>query len=487
MTSRTRYGSEASSIRLSTKSDRRIWGQVTSPSVASGDYETGKGDAEGESSPSTFSRRDQILFIFALVYANFAEAACYSLQAPFFPKVAEQKGASPAVYGFIFGILEVTILLTSPIFGKLVAYISCNILMQFGLALSGLTIILFGFTIYLPSGWIFISVCFIIRIIDGLGVSANLTSSYSAMAKQFPDRIALVFGLLEVAFSLGSTLGPTLGGYLYEVGGYPFPFLVLGLILFFATFINYCCSPKIGTPEVRRPVALSTFLADFETIVDLLGICITFVNLGLINVLLEPHLRSFNLSPVTLGLVFVTEGLAYAISSPIMGWIVDLGVPPKVMNLICCPISFVGALFLGPIPLFHFEQEVWIIVVSLILIGIGEAGRALCGFVSMKKDTITRRGFLENIETYGLITSTFLSCTSVGFALGPSLGGIVMEASGTQVTTLLIVGTNVFMAILLTINLIYRAGRKSESDLNKLTESSMLLNNQNPSQQQLTS
>ena len=71
---------------------------------------------------------------------------------------------------------------------------------------------------------------------------------------------------------------------------------------------------------------MTTFLADFETIVDLLGICIAFTNLGLINVLLEPHLRVFNLTPINLGLIFVTEGLAYAIASPIIGYIVDLGV-----------------------------------------------------------------------------------------------------------------------------------------------------------------
>ena len=454
MTSRTRYGSEVSSIRLSTRSAPRYWGQ----SVASGDYEAIKGSQE----PGSYlTRRQQILFIFALCYANFAEAACYSLQAPFFPKVAEDKGASPAVYGFIYAVLEITILFTSPFFGKLVAYISCNILMQFGLAVSGLTIILFGFTIYLPSGPTFIIVCFIIRIIDGVGVSANLTSSYSAMASQFPEKIALVFGILEVAFSLGSTLGPTFGGFLYEVGGYSFPFMVLGFILFAATFINLYCAPKIDTPETRRPVSITTFLADFETLVDLLGICIAFMDLGLLNVILEPHIRRFNLRPFYLGLIFVTHGIAYAIFSPIIGWIVDQGVPPKVMNLICCPISLVGALFVGPIPLINIEPTVWTVVPSLAFIGIGEAGRALCGFVSIKKDTIHRRGFLENIETYGLITSTFLACTSVGFSIGPSIGGIVMEAYDTRVTTYVNVGTNIFMAIMLTICLVYRSYSKA--------------------------
>ncbi|XP_025017265.1 MFS-type transporter SLC18B1-like [Tetranychus urticae] len=442
--------------------------RITDEIISSDDYEASKGDSREDSNVSglsIFTRRDQVLFICALCYANFAEAACYSLQAPFFPRVAEEKGASPAVYGFIFSILEVTILFTSPIFGKLVAYISCNILMQFGLAVSGLTVILFGFTIYLPNGITFISVCFIIRIIDGIGVSANLTSSYSAMAKQFPERIALIFGLLEVAFSLGSTLGPTFGGLLYQIGGYRFPFLVLGLVLFSATFLNYYFAPKIDTPETRRPVAITTFLADFETLVDLIGICVAFTDLGLLNVILEPHVRQFNLGPIYLGLIFVTQSVSYAISSPIIGWIVDRGVSPKVMNLICCPITLIGALFVGPIPIINIEPKVWTIILSLVFIGIGEAGRALCGFVSIKKDTITRRGFFESIETYGLITSTFLSCTSVGYSIGPSVGGVLLGAYDARVTTYFMVATNIAMAILLIINLVYRyCSKSSEKD-----------------------
>ena len=75
-------------------------------------------------------------------------------------------------------------------------------------------------------------------------------------------------------------------------------------------------------------------MADFETLVDLMGICIAFMDLGLLNVLLEPHIRRFNLRPIYLGLIFVTQGLAYAIFSPIIGWIVDQGVSLYKLSLI---------------------------------------------------------------------------------------------------------------------------------------------------------
>lgn len=71
---------------------------------------------------STRYTRKQIYLLLVLMYANFWEASCYSLQAPFLPQIAQQKGVSATVYGFIFGILEFVILFTSPIFGLLVSY-----------------------------------------------------------------------------------------------------------------------------------------------------------------------------------------------------------------------------------------------------------------------------------------------------------------------------------------------------------------------------
>lgn len=64
--------------------------------------------------------KKQIFLLLTLMYTNFWEASCYSLQAPFLPQIAQEKGVSSMIYGLIFGILEFVILFTSPIFGMLV-------------------------------------------------------------------------------------------------------------------------------------------------------------------------------------------------------------------------------------------------------------------------------------------------------------------------------------------------------------------------------
>ena len=48
------------------------------------------------------------------------------------------------------------------------------------------------------------------------------------IAKEFPDNVATMFAILETFFGIGMILGPTIGGALYELGGFTLPFAVLG-------------------------------------------------------------------------------------------------------------------------------------------------------------------------------------------------------------------------------------------------------------------
>ena len=48
------------------------------------------------------------------------------------------------------------------------------------------------------------------------------------IAKEFPNNIAFMFALLETFFGVGMICGPTVGGALYELGGFTLPFATLG-------------------------------------------------------------------------------------------------------------------------------------------------------------------------------------------------------------------------------------------------------------------
>lgn len=105
---------------------------------------SGGGESDISSSRSSGFTRRQLLVLMAVAYGNFWIAACVSLQAPFFPAEAEDKGATPSQYGLVFGVYELVIVVISPLCGKLMGVISPNFLIQAGLMLTGVSTILFG-------------------------------------------------------------------------------------------------------------------------------------------------------------------------------------------------------------------------------------------------------------------------------------------------------------------------------------------------------
>ena len=68
----------------------------------------------------------------------------------------------------------------------------------------------------------------IFRIIEACGNSGFLTGSFSMIAKEFPENVATMFAILETFFGIGMIVGPTVGGALYEAGGFTLPFVSLG-------------------------------------------------------------------------------------------------------------------------------------------------------------------------------------------------------------------------------------------------------------------
>lgn len=99
----------------------------------------------------------------------------------------------------------------------------------------------------------FVAVSFTMRAFEGLGAAAIGLAANSYLLLLYPKRIAMMTGLLETVIGLGYAAGPTLGGLLFEAGGWITPFLCLAAIISLTaipTFI-WLLSPRLATLEVE--------------------------------------------------------------------------------------------------------------------------------------------------------------------------------------------------------------------------------------------
>ncbi|XP_053205515.1 MFS-type transporter SLC18B1-like [Panonychus citri] len=391
----------------------------------------------------------QILCLIALAYGNFCVAACVSLQAPFFPAECDNKGVSSQVYGLIFGIYELVILTASPIFGKMFAYVSPNFFLESGLFLAGITTVLFGILDRIADSLQFTVLAFSLRIFEGAGAAAFLTSCYTIMPLEFPDHISFLFALLETFFGLGLIVGPTVGGALFEVGGYITPFAVLGTCMILGSLVSIILLPKSGGVTQSKSPSVFAFLCDIGTLLDVLTIAGCLNLIGFNAATLEHHLRQFNLSPTKIGSIFIITGSVYALTNPLWGKLGEYKFDARWMSILGTAINIVGLLFMGPADFLPIEPQLWLVIVSLIIVGIGMAAKQVSAYIACLNDTINRRGYPNETSTYALVSATNFSSCSAGAFLGPSVGGYLLGTIGYRASTQVILGFEILTLILL--------------------------------------
>lgn len=374
----------------------------------------------------------QLLKIFIYVYGNFFLAACVSLQAPFFPREAEQKGASPTQYGLVFGAYELAIIFVSPLVGKLVGSSSPKMWIQLGLALTGLMTILFGFLDRAPNGAWFITLAFIIRILEGFGAASFTTPSYTATAEEFPNDQATILSILETAFGLGLICGPTIGGWLYEIGSYVLPFLALGSFLILGALINFAvCYGQDSIPHdaKQRQAGYLKILFSPGIILDALCVVTSLNFIGYNAATLEPHLRQFDLSVMSVGFIFVITGAIYALTTPIWGRLCKR-FDTRAMCLAGCGLCLCGFTIIGPLPTINTQPSLALIIPALVLIGLGTGIKLVAALVGSFSYSIKELGMPDNKSTFGVCSSIYHTATSVGAFIGPSVGGVMLDTFG---------------------------------------------------------
>ncbi|KAM7307262.1 hypothetical protein ISCGN_010898 [Ixodes scapularis] len=236
--------------------------------------------------------RNQKLTLFCLCLVNFTSYLSYSVIAPFYPQEATRKGMREAVSGFVFSVYALTMMIFSPIFGKLVPILGTRFIFFNGIFFAGASNILFGLLDMAESTLTFTLLSFLVRIFEALGASAFSTASYAIVLNLYPQHISTVFGIIETCVGVGMSLGPAIGGALYSVGGFGLPFFILGCCVLLTLPISWYLMRgiQVQATEIRKESYL-TLLRVPQVIVVCVILVVGSQSLGFVEPTLEPHMR----------------------------------------------------------------------------------------------------------------------------------------------------------------------------------------------------
>ena len=82
--------------------------------------------------------------------------------------------------------------------------------LNIGIGAVGIILIGYGCLGLIPDGKVFLGMSFVMRIFEACGNSMFLTGSFSAIAREFPDKVASMFAMIELFFGVGENVSQSL-------------------------------------------------------------------------------------------------------------------------------------------------------------------------------------------------------------------------------------------------------------------------------------
>ena len=163
---------------------------------------------------------------------------------------------------------------------------------------------------------------------------------------------------------------------------------------------------------------------------------------------LEAHLSiTLQLSPTTTSLVYMCPGLVYTTLTPIVGLLLDQGIPHLLLLLAGTASNIAGYFLLGPSNFLPIDPSLVATVVGLLLQGVGIS---ITTITCLNLMMVTTRANSESGE--GIVTSLWVTCELAGNYLGSTLGGVADETWGFRegTTCMIVIETAILVVLLMT-------------------------------------
>ena len=139
----------------------------------------------------------------------------FTLIAPFYPTVAQNKGLPLWLIGVVFSINPTANLIATIYIGKNLQKVGRKNVMIASFAATALSMLILSPIEYCEKVTVII-LSFVSRIVAGIGVGFMFTSITTVFVSDYPDKMHIMIGRMEVAVGVGLILGPLIGTALYS-------------------------------------------------------------------------------------------------------------------------------------------------------------------------------------------------------------------------------------------------------------------------------
>ena len=368
----------------------------------------------------------------------------YSIIAPLFPVLGKRISLSENILGWIISFYSLANFVITPFTPQLVYKIGRKKLFYIAYLIEACCTIIYGLFNYINNYNFLIFISFIIRIIHGMGGGLLSTLLYSiGVSISSPEEIVTCLGYLEIAWSLGVSIGPVLASCFYHFGGFSLPFYSIGSLFFigvyFIKFLNISDENCETNPSFFRFFNLEMFTNFVPTVIFQIAQTYYFPSLTY-------HLTDkWNLSIEASSLFFMIGMAAYLVILQILNKI--LGNFGLILTIFLGQIVIIlGAPFVYPLE--FLPQSILCIIFGLALLG--SSGAFTCVAVIIQYGNIAKSidNLIEDSVANDIASAVFNLGINCGDFIGPIYGGFISSNYGFKYS-------NIYMSLIALIDCIY--------------------------------
>jgi MFS transporter, DHA1 family, solute carrier family 18 (vesicular amine transporter), member 1/2 len=364
-------------------------------------------------------RRSRALTVALVTFATFTDIIAYSVAVPVLPDLSRKLGASPTMIGLLFASFGITLLTVSIPMGAVSDRIGRKAPLVGGMVALAAATLLFSYSDGLP--WLFAA-----RLMQGAADGVTWVVGFALIADRFgPDERGRVSGIVMSGTSTAVMVGPTIGGWLYELGGIRAPFMTVAALatLSAAGFLwldvpsEHAATEPVPIGVVVRSRAVATCAAVVVAI---------SATISMLEPVLPLYLSAkFGIGPARVGLIFGSGAVASTLLHPIYGRLADRWGGRRLMltglPLVACvlPLLTVSWSYPSTIAFFVLNTTAVAMVITPSLTFMAEAVSA------------------AGIGSFGVGYGLYNMAWGAGLLGGPAVAGFIFERAGFTRLTLL--------------------------------------------------
>ncbi|XP_047448885.1 chromaffin granule amine transporter [Mugil cephalus] len=317
--------------------------------------------------------------------------------------------------GLLFASKALVQLLVNPFVGPLTNRVGYHIPMFAGFIIMFVSTIMFAF-----SGTY--ALLFFARSLQGIGSSFSSVAGLGMLASVYTDdqERGIAMGVALGGLAMGVLIGAPFGSVMYDFVGKSAPFLILAFLAVFDGALQLCIlQPSKICPGSVEGTPLLTLLKDPYILISAGSLC--FANMGV--AILEPTLPIWMMQTMCspkwqLGMAFLPASISYLIGTNLFGLLAN-----KMGRWLCSMLGmFIVGISLLCVP---FATSIYGLI--------GPNGGLGFAIGMVDSSMMAIMGYLVDIRhasVYGSVYAIADVALCMGFAIGPSTGGALVQAVG---------------------------------------------------------